>query len=455
MWRRVSPTWMLLGLVLAAIFVRVAYVWTLPADHLQWSDEQEFDEIAWRLASTGRYESAPYRATPALPWFLAAVYRVTGHSYRAVRVAQSVSAGIIVLAVYGIGASLFTRATGFVAAVGAAFYPPLIYLSGVLYAEHLFTVLLLSTVFGFVKWWQTHQLRWVVMAGVGLGLGALCRPVFLAFAPLAAAYVGWAVQARLRWQSIAVLVAAVCMIVCPWTVRNAVTFHHFVPISTGLGLHLWRGNNDVSRGDADDRLLLPGGGMLRQRINELPSNEQREAALAEERDLEVALMQTARVASAPSNRWDLVTFDHVLQSAGTKWMAYHPGDVLWLSGMRMLSLYSAFTRTNTPTEDASRRNKIIAGISFYPVLVLGLIGAVVAWHTQPASVVVHAAILAGTVVYLLTTACTRFRLPLDPLWILLASVTVMWASDKGRVKVTSTWGSLWEKPESPSQAPLP
>lgn len=98
MWRRISPTWMLLGLFLAAILVRVAYVWTLSADRLKWGDEQQFDEIAWRLACTGRYESAPYRATPALPWFLAAVYRVAGHSYRAARVAQSVLGGTIVLA---------------------------------------------------------------------------------------------------------------------------------------------------------------------------------------------------------------------------------------------------------------------------------------------------------------------------------------------------------------------
>jgi hypothetical protein len=131
-------------------------------------------------------------------------------------------------------------------------------------------------------------------------------------------------------------------------------------------------------------------------------------------------------------------------------MTSHTGDVLWLSGMRMLSLYSAFTRTHTPTEDASYRNQIIAAISFYPVLILGLIGAVLAWYSQRASVVLHGAILAGTVVYLLTTSCTRFRLPLDPLWILLASVGVIWAWDNGRATVTSLLASALAKPERPS-----
>src|SRR6266850_1821903 len=134
--------WVLMGLTLAAISVRVAYVWTLPSDRLKWPDEHAFDEIAWQLVHTGQYESSAYRATPVLPWFLAAVYKVAGHDYRAARVGQAVLGGVIVLAVYGIGAGLFTRATGYVAAVGTAFYPPLIYLSGVFYAEHMFTVLL-------------------------------------------------------------------------------------------------------------------------------------------------------------------------------------------------------------------------------------------------------------------------------------------------------------------------
>ena len=452
MWRRISPTWILLGLVLGAIFVRVAYVWTLPTDHLQWRDEQEFDEIAWRLARTGRYESAPYRATPALPWFLAAVYRVAGHNYRAARVAQAVSGGVIVLAVYAIGASLFTRVTGYVAALGVAFYPPLIYLAGVFYAEHLFTVLLVATVLCLVKWWQTKRLSWVVIGGIGLGLGALCRPVALAFVPFAAAYVGWTASARIRWQSMAILLAVLSMTIGPWTVRNAITFHHFVPISTGFGLHLWRGNNETSRGDTDDGQLLPGGKMWQQRVEEFPDAAQRDAARAREHRLESALMQSAVLQSTPL-QFDLVKVDRLLAGAGEEWMVYHPEDALRLSAIRLLELYSAFSRTHTQTEDVSHRNQIIAAVSFYPVLAMGLIGVVVAWYRQPASVVLHAVIVAGTVVYLLTTACTRYRLPLDPFWILLASVAVASGWERARVAATSAWHSAWERPERPSQAP--
>jgi 4-amino-4-deoxy-L-arabinose transferase-like glycosyltransferase len=351
--------------------------------------------------------------------------------------------------VYAIGASLFARITGYVAAFGVAFYPPLIYLSGVFYAEQLFTILLVATVFCLVKWWQTKRLRWVAIAGIGLGLGALCRPVFLGFVPFAAAYVGWIANAKLRWRGPAVLLAVLSVTIAPWTIRNAMTFGHFVPVSTGFGLHLWRGNNDASWGDADDRVLFPGNDLWKQRVHELPDKAQQHAAWANQHRLGTALLECELLGSTSSNstspqaatsedaihQWDLVKADHSFIRAAVDWMAEHPADVLRLSGLRLLGLYSAFTRTRTQTEDASPRNQIIAAISFYPVLAMGLIGAVIAWYRQRASVVLHVAIVAGTAVYLLTTACTRFRLPLDPLWILLASVAVTspWRNLRGAV----------------------
>jgi 4-amino-4-deoxy-L-arabinose transferase-like glycosyltransferase len=417
--------WVLIGLTLAAIFVRLAYVWTLPIDRLKWPDEQAFDEIAWQLAQTGRYESSAYRATPVLPWFLAAVYEAAGHNYRAARVGQAVLSGAIVLAVYGIGASLFGRATGYVAAVGAAFYPPLIYLSGLFYAEYMFTVLLVVTVFFLVQWWQKKRIRWALAAGIALGLGALCRPVFLAFVPFAAAYVGWGAGVKAWWRSTAILLAAWLAVIGPWTVRNALVFHHFIPISNGFGWHLWWGNNDASRGDADDRHLLLGGDLWQERVNKLPDEAQRQSAWATEKRM---LAEYARL--------DEIEQDHMFAREGIEWMKQHPATFVRLSGRRTLELYSAFSRTRTQNEDVSRRNQVIATVSFYPVLAVGLIGAVVAWRRQRASIIVPAAIASITMAYMLTTACTRFRLPLDALWLLLAAVAATAAWEKLRASHT-------------------
>lgn len=81
-----------LGFVLVALLavgVRAAYALSMDPGALAWEDEREFDRIGWRLAQTGQYESSAYRATPALPAFLALVYWAFGHNYTAVRIAQA------------------------------------------------------------------------------------------------------------------------------------------------------------------------------------------------------------------------------------------------------------------------------------------------------------------------------------------------------------------------------
>jgi hypothetical protein len=148
-----------------------------------------------------------------------------------------------------------------------------------------------------------------------------------------------------------------------------------------------------------------------------------------------------------------VKFDNLLARTGIEWMASHPGAVLRLGARRLPGLHLAFTPTRTSTEDDTSRNWIIAAISFYPVLFVGLIGSAVAWHLQRASVVLHAVIVASTLLYALTVICTRFRLPLDPFWIILASVAV--ASAWERVRAGMTSASQLEHKESGLQCSLP
>jgi hypothetical protein len=445
---RIISAWPLVCIVLLALVVRFAYIWTLPADHLQWSDERAFDIIGWNLAKTGHYHSSPYRATPGLPCLLAAVYRVAGHSYPAARATQAVLGGALVVCIYFIGTSLFGKGVGRLAAIGVALYPPLIYLSGVLYAEHLYAFLLAATVACLVEWWRSRRLWCAAAAGCALGLGVLCRPVLMLFAPLALAYVAWFGGSR-RWIGAVVTMAAIALVVGSWTIRNAVVFRRFVLVSTGFGLHLWQGNNLASQADKGDLALFPNSSLWLQRVDWLPSDTLPETT-RDERDFSMAwrdildmdlpsptlraramdgkqleellLAPQPEISAADLRRFTdtLIDADHLLGRTGARWMLQHPVKVLRLSAKRLLSLYSA----SSPTQehDLGRRNRIIAAISFYPVLALGLVGAGAAWRRQRASIVIHAAILSGGALYILTVACTRFRLPLDPLWIVLASV---------------------------------
>ena len=86
--------------------------------------------------------------------------------------------------------------------------------------------------------WCAYGLLW--------GFALLTNPVFF---PLLPFLIGWAAcrstrSALPRLRRIAV--AAGCAVLCclPWTVRNYVAFHKFVPMRSGLGLALYLQNNE-------------------------------------------------------------------------------------------------------------------------------------------------------------------------------------------------------------------
>jgi hypothetical protein len=380
---------------------------------LAWEDEREFDRIAWHLSQTGQYESSAYRAAPTLPAFLALVYWASGHNYTAARLVQALLGGILVLAVAGATATFFDRRTAYLAALGTAFYPPLIYLSSVLYAEFLFAVLLSLEVLCLARWQVAQRLQWLLGAAVLLGIGALCRPVLLAFVPLAAAYVWWRSTDKRGALRAAGLVSGAVLVILPWTIRNTTLLGHVVPISTGFGLHFWRGNNEMAWGDADDRHLMPLSPIWRARAIHLSGDRERQELEASARQLDADLATM-----------DEVERDRRLAAEGWRWLRRHPARFWVNTGRRLSTLYSAFTTTMTKNEMTNRQMELLAAGSFYPVLILGLVGVVAALRWNMASAVLHAIIAAMTLAYLPMTACTRFRLPIDPLWIALASVTV-------------------------------
>ena len=406
-------------LVFVAVAVRVAYVSTLDRQKLTWLDEIAYDRIAWHLAQTGQFVSGAYEATPVLPAFLAGVYSIFGHDYRAARFCQAILGGVLVLAMFGIGVTFFDRKTAYLAGVGTAFYPQFIYLSGVFYAEHMFAVLMAVTVVCFARWQAQQPRSWLVAAGLMMGLTALCRPVFLAFFPFALLYVWWRARKGGKWRPSAAVAVVALLTISPWTLRNAAVFGRFVPISTGMGLHLWRGNNELSLGDADDRHLNLMDSLWIERAQTLLSETQRAELTS----------RTAKLVNEMESL-DEVSGDRRLAAEGFRWLREHPRRFICESASRLLTLYSAFSKTITKAEVVSRRNALIAAVGFYPVLILGTIGMFLAVRRNHASLIVHGAILANLLVYVPMTACTRFRVPIDGYWILFAALTVTTATGK-------------------------
>jgi hypothetical protein len=125
-----------------------------------------------------------------------------------------------------------------------------------------------------------------------------------------------------------------------------------------------------------------------------------------------------------------LAMDDVLGPLAIQQITAHPMRTLRLATRKIVTLYSAFSDTQSANRDVSWRNHVLAALAFYPILALALLGGVMAvWAHRPVGVVISL-IGSATLMYALLTACTRFRLPLDPFLIVLAGYPIARIMDR-------------------------
>ena len=239
----------LLLLTAAAFVVRAIYLLLEPAcgptgDEPSW--------IALGIHELGRPRRGldPLRVTfvfypPLYPYFIAVLYRTFG-TLAAVQWAQAALGSLLVPAVGRVGERAFGRRAGLLAAGLVVVYPDLVWFSVRFWSETLFMVLLWWAVERTLRADTARSALVAVAAGLLFGLGALTRELALYLAPIAAL---WLLRPASGWRPspgslrrAAALALGLVLCVVPWTLRNAVVFKAFIPVSTMGGLNLWQGN---------------------------------------------------------------------------------------------------------------------------------------------------------------------------------------------------------------------
>jgi 4-amino-4-deoxy-L-arabinose transferase-like glycosyltransferase len=210
-------------------------------------DAADFDRMARSIADTGHYPDTyfakPGTATalnpPGYPHLLALTYTIAGRSLTAGRVLGALLGMVTVLLMALIAWRLWGPTAGVLAGFLGAFYPPLVMTNASLISEALFLPLMLGLVLLLVTRPQVEgsaALAVAVVAGVLCGLAALTRFVGVL---LVIVVLIWILQRRLtarrRLAMGALAVLAASATIAPWTIRNAVAFHAFVPIATEGG----------------------------------------------------------------------------------------------------------------------------------------------------------------------------------------------------------------------------
>ena len=416
-------------IMLVALALRLGYMWQFQSIHPRQGISVipflfESGNIAHSLA-TGHGFSSPFRVdtgptawmTPLFPLLLAGIFRVFGaYTFHAWAATVLVNISCCTLACIPIYFAA-KRIGGIALAAGTAWlwaiFPNAILMpvesmwdasiSALLVATILWATLALaeSAESQRLRNWCAYGLLW----GVALMFNATLGGLF----PFLALWLAYrAHQQNRAWLKNAVAAVMIIILCCvPWSIRNYHVFHQFVPLRSVLGLQLWLGNNDqtqdIFRGD------------LHPIYN------------AAEREKYVSL---GEIAYMQQKKQEAIAY-----------MLSHPAREAHLILYRAISIWSG--GTPYPLEDflgtPSLRFRTI--LAFNIVATLGTIfGIIILFRERSPFVIPIAAFpLIYPWAYYLTLALPRYRLPIDPIVMLLLAISIQHMAQKlSRAKPDAT-----------------
>jgi 4-amino-4-deoxy-L-arabinose transferase-like glycosyltransferase len=396
-----------------ALAVRVAYVLATPSYH-PGHDDLAYDRLAIGIARTGAYPSVQHHATayrpPGYPYLLGAIYSIVGSGHARIVAARLVQAGLGVVSVVLLGLIalwLFGIVAALCAMAITAVYVPWVAAGTSLLSEPLTVLLELAAIAAVLQWRRDRRWRWVVFAGVLGGVLALTRTN--AFVVLIALAVGllWVGaegghdgrrrSARALGPPAAMLLIA-ALVVAPWTVRNAVVMHSFIPISDEAGGTLAGTYNPVSNTDHE----APASWLL---LAQIPEYQARTLSVAEgpEPQFQSRLLHLA--------------LDYVEQHP------LYPAKVAFYNTVRLVDLGGLSLARYTATLSGIDSPVVAeAGVFCFWAVLIAAVGACalpVIRRSVPMFLWLVAALLLASIV-LASAETPRLRMPLDPFVILIA-----------------------------------
>jgi hypothetical protein len=403
-----TSLWVILAV---ALLLRVVYLSNYVREHPRQAVSSipflfESGNIAHSLAM-GNGFSSPFRVDtgptawipPIYPLLLAGIFRLFGtytfHSYLAAASVNILFVTLTCVPIFFAG----HRLGGLGVAAGAAWLWA-VFPNAILIPVQSMWDASLSAFLAAAIFWATLALaesrRVTSWCAYGLlwAFTLMTNATLIAMLPFLLGWLAYRVHKQRRsWiERIALSTGIVVLCCVPWEVRNYEVFHSFVPLRSVLGLQLWLGNNDNTQD------------IFRAELHPIYDSAEREKYVAMG---EVAYMREK-------------------QQAAVQYMLAHPSREAHLIGRRIISLWSG--GTPTPVKDFLN----VASLWFRFVLLFNVITAMgtllgIIVLIRGRSVYAFPAAIFPVIfpwAYYLTLVLPRYRLPIDPILMLLTAIAI-------------------------------
>jgi 4-amino-4-deoxy-L-arabinose transferase-like glycosyltransferase len=303
---------------------------------------------------------------------------------------------------FAVGSRLFSRRVGYVAAAYVAVYPLLIYVSGMVMPQALEAALVSGVLLLLILYRDTMRRRYLVFSGLLLGVGALTVPLILTMIPLAGVWIfalrKWSVPATIK-DCLVMGLCALCMIT-PWTTRNYIVEGRFILIATLGSQLLYLHCNPWS--DPDDK---EGTRAMAFKIKD-----------------EVF----AEVKANP----DGPTEDEIYLQRYKDFVSSNPGRAAVIYLKKFKNFFGLYPSTFSDNEHTVNRNTVAAALSYAPVLLFSLLGAILSLFRRREGLLLIAVPVFFALGYSFFHTTVRYRIPTEPCSIILASYGLFWLASR-------------------------
>jgi len=326
-------------LLLLCVLAGVLFSFLLPST-VRFSDEGEYLTLTRNLLHGPGYSMDGVHLTamrpPGYSFFLAAI-EALGGGMVAMRIVQYfLFAGTILLI-----CRLFPANNRFVSVLVVTgvvmVYPVLFYTSSTLYPQTLAGFLFMLALTFLIS--AGRGFAPSLAAGLTFGVLILVVPTFL-FTLIVV--VATALMLKIvRWHNALLILVAASLLIGPWTARNAVQFHRFVPVASNSGANFLIGNCETT---------IPTGGS---------GNVDRTRYQREARTLGLDEFQE----------------DNYYRQAAVTWIKGHPGQAVVLYFEKAANFFNVYNEFAPETQaEVSTWKQTVLGIGY------GLLLALLAWR---------------------------------------------------------------------------
>jgi 4-amino-4-deoxy-L-arabinose transferase-like glycosyltransferase len=242
----------LIILLILAFLLRLVWIIIFPSLDLEadfFSDAKDYDQTALGLVKGQGYHNQGFHAyrPPGYPFFLAAIYKIFGHNYFAVKITQVALGTTSILLLFLIILRLLGQKVAIISALFFSFYPEFLRYPTELLSETLFIFLILLSLFLAIRSIDSNSMVFPLFSGGCLGLSILTREIGFALLPVVFLLIvkrqSAAPETGRRLRKAFLIFIATAIVVLPWTIRNYLIFHQPIVVSTNGGINFYIGNN--------------------------------------------------------------------------------------------------------------------------------------------------------------------------------------------------------------------